>query len=51
MLTLLRIVGHAPERVTESVACEGEVSHIPESGGGNFGQDTEGVNTSVDQEG
>ena len=31
---------HFSERVAESVACEGEVRHVPEGGGGKFGQDT-----------
>ena len=38
---------HSPERVTASVACEGEVRHMPEGGGGNFGQDCEGSTVSV----
>ena len=40
-------VGQAPERFTSSLACEEEVRHVPEGGGGNFVQDTEGGTTSV----
>ena len=35
-------VGHYPERVTESMSCEGEVMHAPEVNGGKFGQNPEG---------
>ena len=31
-------VGQPPERVTEIVAYNGEVRHVPDGGGGNFGQ-------------
>ena len=41
-------VGHAPERVTSSMAREGEVGHIPEGGTGKFEQDSEGGTVTVD---
>ena len=42
---------HAPERVTASMAHEGEVRHVSEGGGGNLGQYNEGGNTRVDCDG
>ena len=45
------ILGHPPERVAASVAREGEVRHVPDLGGENFGQDLEGVTASVAREG
>ena len=41
-------MGHAPYRVTASVTYKEEVMHVPEGGGGKFGQDPEGVTASVD---
>ena len=46
-----RRVGPTTQRVTSRVAHKVEVRHVPEGGGGNFGQDTEGVNTIVDHNG
>ena len=43
-------LGNAPKRVTASVACEGEVRHVPYGGSGNFGQYIEGGTTSMDCE-
>ena len=44
-------MGHVPERVTSNVAHEGELIHILEGGGGNFGPDTEGCTLRVDFKG
>ena len=44
-------MGHTPERFAASVAYEGEVKHVPEDGGGKFGQYTEGGTASVAREG
>ena len=41
------IVSHAPEKVAVSVACKGEVIHIPEGGGRKFGPDPERGTASV----
>ena len=41
------IVGYAQERVTASVACEGEVGKVPDGGCRKFEQDNEGGTTSV----
>ena len=42
---------HTRERVTASVAREEELGYVPEVGGGNFEQDTEGGTASVAHEG
>ena len=39
-----------PERVAASMDCKVEVRHVPEGGGGNFGQDPEGGTASVAHE-
>ena len=39
-----------PERVSASIACEGEVRHVPEGGGGSFVKYPEGGNASVYRE-
>ena len=44
-------VGHDPERVKASVDCKGKVKHVPDGGGVNFGQYTEGGTASVAREG
>ena len=45
------IVGHPQNRFKSSVAREGEVMHVPDGGGGNFGQYPEGGTSGVARKG